>query len=308
MAYSTQYQIEHNVKPQAVIFIKAEFGIDPHHHSLMYNVAECEWRGAGEDPYKLAPWEKENRPDLYNVKMHYKQQSSEIVEFKRTGGVTTALDSSGTFYTNSQKEYLDMQRQIEARQFGFQTHEEAAWEKTQREMSSVQDIDGMSIKQLKYINPYTHGNILPPEYVTALGQLTKALEREPQPAFINSHTDTRLVDITGHSMNDYTQNQNVWFDYFNNIIAKYEHGMGLAQHQWRELAENAQITTGDLVNGITLQVRDAQKNVLATVQGVQSFSYDKQTGLCNIGTKEYTLCGTDIEKQSRNYNTPQLDR
>lgn len=109
-------------------------------------------------------------------------------------------------------------------------------------------------------------------------------------------------------MNGHAQNQNVWFDYFNNIIAKYEHGKGLAQHQWRELAEKAQITTGDLVNGITLQVRDTQKNVLATVQGVQSFAYDKQTGLCNISTKEYTLCGTDIERQSRDYNAPQLNR
>lgn len=291
MANDNHYNAKKQVPLESLIYITADFGVSPQSHLLTYNFTECRWKGDGADPYDMPPWEKARRPDLYDVIVHTQQTTPELVFYDRKGPLTVAIDVNGTFYTNSHQDYLAKEAEIKGEQaWKFETHEEVAQKQPEPR------IDEIAIDKLKYLNPRTKGAILSPEQAKALADLTRALRQEPQPAFVHSPPDTRLTDITGLAKDGYAQNQEVWFNYFNDIIARYENGQGLSSQQWRLLAEKAQLTTGDLVYGAQIQVRTAQKNVLATVQGMTQFNYDYETGRLHIGTDKHSYQAVDVSQ------------
>lgn len=157
-----------------------------------------------------------------------------------------------------------------------------------------QGIADISLSNLKYINRTTgRGFAFPPDYVEALTSLHKAWQASPHPAFQNLNPQTPLAAV----LHDNPQRHQI-LDSFNRAIQRETNHPGLSYGDWNLLTNTAQITVEDLQRGLCVQLRDQDKNVLQTIDGLRSFSFDRQSGDITMASRNMDFYGTEASYQS----------
>lgn len=164
-----------------------------------------------------------------------------------------------------------------------------------------QEIDGMCISNLKYINRTTgKGFAFSPEFTEAVTGLHKAWQASPHPAFSNLHPQTPLANVL---YNVSPQQRFQIFDDFNRAIQREIGHPGLSYSDWNLLTRTAMLTVEDMEKGLCVQLRDQNKNILQTIDGLRSFSFDKHSGEFTIASRN-----TDFSGIEASYPTPDKGR
>lgn len=158
-----------------------------------------------------------------------------------------------------------------------------------------QEIDGLAIDQLKYVNRTTgKGFVLPTDWVEALTSLHKSWQQSPHFAFSNTNPQTPLEAVLNNNPSRY----NI-FDDFNAQIQRETNHRGLSHSAWDKLVDVAKITLEDVQNGLRVELRDEGKKVLETIDGLRSFSFDKKTGEFTMASRNTDFHGTEASYQNR---------
>ena len=224
-----------------------------------------------------------------------------------------AKDANGIVYTNCSEGYTDAKR--EEQEFKMMpAGQKARIQQEQQELkdkfrqgpnitshSSRNDLD---INNTKYINSQGKGFAVSSNFVTTACDLHHAFAKDTEGIMkFDDRIPIREI-IRG--------NEHAWYDYFSKTITPdriaqqfgsqaYNEAYQANYNRTKSLIENAGLSIGDLRNGIHLQLRDAQKNVLHDIHHLESFKKIAD-GVYHFTHDNQRIVGQDVKEMHQAQN------